>query len=131
MPSAPPVGAKPETPAQAAPPAQAPGNNKGASDCVKRGDELQKQKDYDGAIAQYNRAIELDPNAADEYRHRGVAKNNQGRNRFRQKSSNTVAGKSAGNLLRITLTCSSVGTSDPLKSKTNFHSPLMRLRQVV
>jgi|GEM_PF-4248833 len=72
--AAPPAAVKSNMPAQATPPAQPPGNNKEAAECVEQGDKLQKQKDYDGAIAQYDRAIELDPNNAVAYSNRGIAK---------------------------------------------------------
>ncbi|MGE4597046.1 MAG: tetratricopeptide repeat protein [Methylophilaceae bacterium] len=42
----------------------------------KSAEEKYDLKDYSGAIADYNKAIEINPNHADAYYNRGIAKDN-------------------------------------------------------
>jgi tetratricopeptide (TPR) repeat protein len=49
-----------------------------AADFVKKGDSKLSKGDYDGAIADYTKAIEIDPNSAGAYVNRGIAKLSNG-----------------------------------------------------
>ena len=49
-----------------------------ASDWVSSGNEKHKKGDLDGAMADYNRAIEIDPKCAEAYINRGNAKSEKG-----------------------------------------------------
>src|SRR6267378_173670 len=49
-----------------------------AADYVNRGIEEHQKGDYDGAIADFTKAIEIDPRAADAYMARGDARKNKG-----------------------------------------------------
>ena len=50
-----------------------------ASDFLESGNTKGKLKDYYGAIADYTKAIELDPDYANAYYNRGIAKENSGK----------------------------------------------------
>jgi tetratricopeptide (TPR) repeat protein len=47
-----------------------------AEDYFRKGNEKSRLNDYQGAIAYYNKSIELDPNVAEPYFNRGVNKQN-------------------------------------------------------
>ena len=49
-----------------------------AEEYVNSGNQKYEAKDYYGAISDYNKAIELDPNNALDYSNRGISKENLG-----------------------------------------------------
>ncbi|PZV87261.1 TPR repeat protein [Algoriphagus aquaeductus] len=52
-----------------------------AKDYVNRGNTKSMSKDYTGAISEYNKAIEIDPNYSDAYHLRGTCKSDLGDHR--------------------------------------------------
>ena len=68
-------------------------NSQSAEEYYNRGNAKNNQKDYSGAISDYNKAIEINPNYAETYYYRGIAKIN-----ISQKNSGCLDLSKAGEL---------------------------------